>query len=112
MIRQCSREESELRTSRRERSAVDARETLIRIVLPALLLYAAACFAAARRELSAAEAKELSLREALSAVEQDNRAASRKLESGWSAEELEALARERLGLVLPGDRIFQFDAQG
>ena len=25
-----------------------------------------------------------------------------------NAEELEALARERLGLVLPGDRIFRF----
>ena len=109
MIEQYSRTEFERRTPRSGRTSADVRETLIRIVLPALLLYAVACFASSRQTLSAAEAKEASLRERLSAVERDKCETGRRLASGWSAEELEALARERLGLVMPGDRIFHFE---
>ena len=109
MIEQYSRKEYERESPRRSRTGTDARETLIRIVLPALLLYSALCLASARRTLSAAEVREAALREALAAVERDNRKTGCRLESGWSAEELEALARERLGLVLPGDRVFHFE---
>ena len=109
MIEQYSRREFKRDAPRRPRTGTDARETLIRIVLPALLLYAAACFASAGRALSAAEAREASLCVQLEAVEREIREQSRRLEAGWSAEELEALARERLGLVLPGDRIFHFE---
>ena len=87
---------------------MDAKETLIRIVLLALMLYAAACLGSARRELAAAQGAEEALRIRLEAVEQENLAAGRRLAQGWSAEELEQLARDRLGLVLPGDRIFRF----
>jgi Septum formation initiator. len=92
---------------------MDAKETLIRIVLLALLLYAAACLASARRELYTASLTEASLRSRLETIERDNLAVSKKLTEGWSEEEVEALARERLGLVLPGERIFRFasDAQ-
>ena len=91
---------------------MDAKETLIRIVLPALLIYAALCLSSAKRELHTADAVEASLRLRLETIEQDNLAVSRKLTEGWSAEELESLARERLGLVLPGDRIFLFTSDG
>lgn len=87
---------------------MDAKETLIRIVLPVLLIYAALCLASARRELATADTVEASLRLRLETIEKDNLAVSEKLTEGWSAEELESLARERLGLVLPGDRIFHF----
>ena len=87
---------------------MDAKETLIRIVLPALLIYAALCLASARRELIVADAVEASLRRRLETIEQDNLAVSEKLTEGWSTEELESLARERLGLVLPGDRVYHF----
>jgi cell division protein FtsB len=99
--------------SARRRNAPDARETLIRIVLPALLIYAALCLASTRRALYTAGQEEASLRARLEAVEQENRTLNQRLSEGWSSEELEALARERLGLVLPGDRIFRFtsDAQ-
>jgi len=90
---------------------MDAKETLMRIVLLALMLYAAACLAAARRELRAAQGAEEALRLRLEAVEQENLALGRKLSEGWSAEELEQLARDRLGLVLPGDRIFRFPTE-
>lgn len=87
---------------------MDTKETLIRIVLAALLLYAALCLASVRRELYAADALEAALRTELETIERDNRALKRRLSDGWSPEELEQLARERLGLVLPGDRIFRF----
>ena len=87
---------------------MDAKETLVRIVLLALMLYAAACLGSARRELYAAQGAEEALRLRLEAIEQENLAVGRKLTQGWSAEELEQLARERLGLVLPGDKIFRF----
>ena len=77
---------------------MDAKETLIRIVLPALLIYAALCLASARRELIAADAVEASLRLRLETIEQDNLAVSEKLTEGWSTEELER----------PGDRVYHF----
>ena len=88
---------------------MDTKETLIRIVLLALLLYAAVCLASAGKELHGAEGLSARLRAELETVERENLALGRKLERGWSAEELEALARERLGLVLPGDRVFHFE---
>ena len=91
---------------------MDAKETLIRIVLPALLVYAAVCLASAQQELYRAEQAEASLRLSLETIEQDNLAVRAKLTEGWSAEELEQFARERLGLVLPGDRIFRFISDG
>lgn len=87
---------------------MDTKETLIRIVLVALLLYAAVCLALSGRELYAAEAARARLRRELETVERENLALDRKLREGWSAGELEALARERLGLVRPGDKIFRF----
>lgn len=91
---------------------MDANETLIRIVLPVLLIYAAFCLASARQELYKAEEAEASLLLSLETIEQDNLAVRAKLTEGWSAEELEQLARERLGLVLPGDRVFRFKTDG
>ena len=94
--------------SRREKTAMDAKEPLIRIVLLALLIYASLFLARARQELYAANAAEAALRARLEIIEQDNLAVSEKLTQGWSAEELETMARERLGLVLPGEKIFRF----
>ena len=90
---------------------MDAKETLIRIVLPALLIYAALCLASARQELYKADQVEASLRLSLETIEQDNLAVRAKLTEGWSAEELESLARERLGLILPDDRVFCFPSE-
>ena len=90
---------------------MDAKETLVRIVLLALLLYAAAGLSAARRELHEAKGAEQELTARLEEIERENLAVSQKLTEGWSKEELEALARERLGLVLPGDRVFRFPSE-
>ena len=87
---------------------MDAKEPLIRIVLLALLLYAACCLASTKRDLAAAGMYEASLKARLAVVEKDNLAVSERLTEGWSTEELEQLAWERLGLVLPGEKIFRF----
>ena len=87
---------------------MDAKEPLIRIVLLALLLYAACCLASTRRDLAAADMYEASLKARHEVVEKDNLAVSERLTEGWSTEELEQLAWERLGLVLPGEKIFRF----
>ena len=60
------------------------------------------------RELYAAECAAQALTLRLEAVERENRAMRRKLAGGRSAEELETLAWERLGLVRPGEIVFLF----
>lgn len=118
MITQYSHEKRRLNNAqaqpapRREAPPTGTKETLTRIVLMALLLYAAFSLAAAGRELHAAEDIEQHFRDALTAAQAENRQAREQLEQGWSTEELEALARRRLGLVLPGDRIFLFPPEG
>jgi len=110
IIKYSRRDYSSLPNPRREKTAMDAKEPLIRIVLLALLVYASVCLTQARRELQIANAAEASLRARLETVEQDNLAVRNKLAEGWSAEELETMAREKLGLVLPGDKIFRFSS--
>ena len=87
---------------------MDARRTLIRIVLLALLLYAALCMARLGRGLYAAQHTAQALAAKLESVELENRALRQKLEGGRSREELEALAWQRLGLVRPGEIVFLF----
>jgi cell division protein FtsB len=108
IIKYSRREWCKPQRSRREKTAMDAKEPLIRIVLLALLVYASLFLARTRQELYAANAAEAALRAELESIEQDNLAVSEKLAQGWSAEELETMARERLGLVLPGEKIFRF----
>lgn len=87
---------------------MDSKETLIRIVLVALLLYAAGCLAGLGSQLRTADAQTRLLSATLAAVERENLAKSQKLEDGWHTEDWEALARRRLGLVKPGEIVFLF----
>ena len=87
---------------------MNTRDTLICIVLISLTLYACASVAAVGGELRAAAAVQKELGAELEEKSADNAALSEKLEAGLSDEELERLARERLGLVKPGDKIFYF----
>lgn len=114
MITQYSHEKRRLNSTekrsapRRSEAPAETKETLTRIVLMALLLYAAFSLAAAGQALYEAENIERELRTALTAAQAENRQALEKNGQGWSAEEIEALARRRLGLVMPRDRIFLF----
>lgn len=87
---------------------MESRGTLIRIVLVVLLLYAAGCLARQGREVHDAQSTVQALTEKLAAVEKDNRAMQERLDGGRTAEDWEALAWRRLGLVKPGEIVFLF----
>ena len=84
------------------------RETLVRIVLLALLLYSLASLLTVSRELNQAELLKRQLRQQTEIQQSLKRDLERKLAQGQSPEELQQLARDRLGLVLPGEKLFYF----
>ena len=85
-----------------------AKETLICIVAVALLIYSLTVFAGAGRELDRLKAEAGAAADRLGELEKENSSLQTSLEEGVSDEELERLARERLALVLPGEKIFYF----
>ena len=85
-----------------------AKETLICIVAVALLIYSLTVFAGAGRELNRLKAEAGAAADRLGELEKENSSLQTSLEKGVSDEELERLARERLALVLPGEKIFYF----
>ena len=87
---------------------MNLRETLTRIVLVALLLYSLASLLTVSRELNQAELLKRQLRQQTEIQQSLKRDLERKLAQGQSPEELQQMARERLGLVLPGEKLFYF----
>ena len=84
------------------------RDTLLRIVVLALLLYSLLSLSAASAQLRRLETMAGACRQELEQLEQENVRLSRQLLEGRDDDELLRLARERLGLVLPGEKIFYF----
>lgn len=84
------------------------RDTLLRIVALALLLYSLLSLRTASVELRSLEAMAGETRQELERVEEENRRLGERLAAGRTDEELLRLARERLGLVLPGEKVFYF----
>ena len=87
---------------------MDSRETLLRIILVALLLYALASTMTVGRELRQSELMAEQMRQQREQLLQLNGELEEKINQGHSPEEMEQLARERLGLVLPGEKLFYF----
>ena len=87
---------------------MNTKERLIRIVLLSLLLYSALSLSACDRRLRQAQAKLERLSAELNALEAESFQMQAKLGEGLSPEEAEQLARQRLGLVRPGEKIFYF----
>ncbi len=85
------------------------RDTLLRIVAVALLLYSLFSLSAAGAQLRRLSGEAEALSGELALLEAENRELSGKLREGLSREELLRLARERLGLALPGEKIFYFE---
>lgn len=84
------------------------RDTLMRIVVIALLIYSLVSLAAVGRELRQLEERETTLKAELEELETENEQFRRELVEGKSDEEMMQLARARLGLVLPGEKVFYF----
>ena len=87
---------------------MNSHEKLIHIVLLCLFFYAAVNLLSSGYELRQAAALEAELSSALEALEEENLRLRQSLENDMSDEELAQLARQRLGLVLPGEKIFYF----
>ncbi len=85
-----------------------SKETLIRIVLVSLLLYSALSLFATGRELEQLDGARREAQETLAALREENGQLRDSLSQDRSEEEMERLARERLGLVRPGEKIFYF----
>lgn len=88
------------------RESVRDRALILRIVALALLLYGLGSLTAVRRELRAAQDTVEALRQQREMLVAQQEALNQALADRDSPEELERLARERLGMVRPGERIF------
>lgn len=81
---------------------------LLRIVALSLLLYSLVLFGSSMKKLALSEEKLSAFRSEYEKLSEEKQ----RLEEGISAlrrgEGLDALARERLGLVMPEERIFYF----
>ena len=82
--------------------------TIVRIVLVALMTYALLHFAAAKAQLEQSRQLAGALAEEQARLEKENQDLTQLLEAGYDEGTIEALARERLGLVMPGETVFYF----
>ncbi len=87
---------------------MQTRLTLLRIVALALLVYSLALFVTSVREAAQAENTAAGLAEEYERARTEKLELEAKLESAQTDEGMERLARERLGLVMPGEKIFYF----
>lgn len=87
---------------------MQTRLTLLRIAALALLLYALALFVSSVREVARAENAAAALAEEYERAHGERLALEARIERAQSDEGMEQLARDRLGLVMPGEKIFYF----
>jgi len=91
---------------------VQTRLALLRIVAFSLLIYSLWLFGSSLNRLSEAEAQLESCRAQLEAQRDERQRLEEACRAFESGEGIEELARERLGLVMPGERIFYFTIDG
>lgn len=84
------------------------RDVILRIVILALLLYSLASFASVRSDLKGTEQLARDLEAEVNTLQEENRALEEKLSGPRSDEEMRMLARQRLGMVMPGEKVFYF----
>ena len=82
---------------------------LTKIVVLALIAYAAAMLAGARGRIAAAEADEAVLEARADALLRENLSLEYELAHAGDPELIAELARARLGLVRPGEKVFIAD---
>ena len=81
---------------------------IIRIIIAALLAYALIRFCAAKSSLEEAENARRTLSSEVQTLREETAALEQALLSPPDESEIEKLARERLGLVMPDETIFIF----
>lgn len=83
-------------------------EALVRLLVVSLLLYMIVSFGAARFRLNAAREEERALAQSCAALHSENELLRQTIASAGDDESIEAMARDRLGLVMPGERVYYF----
>lgn len=82
--------------------------SIIAAVVIALMIYAMTCLYSAQETLAETERQIVQVGEELRQLEEENAVLAAKLERGDDDEIMEQLARERLGMVMPGEIIFYY----
>lgn len=77
-----------------------------KIVVIALTLYAVISLVSVRAKVAEAEAKRETLQQQVTAMTQENAELQYQIDHGTDEETIEDIARNKLGLVLPGERVF------
>ena len=85
---------------------------LLRIVALSLLVYSLLLFGSSLRKLSLAEEKLSVCQAEFERLSEESRSLEERLAALRRGEGMEALARERLGLVMPEEKIFYFTKEG
>ena len=85
------------------------REKTVRLIAVLLLLYVLLGFRSLQLRLDAAREEERELEAACALRREENEALRREFAAVREGDALEAVARERLGLVRPGEKIYYFD---
>ena len=86
-----------------------SRNIIWRIIALALLCYSLLSFASASYDLARTEALIAELEHSVKAADEENAQLNAALEQGYDDERLRILARQRLGLVMPGELVFYFN---
>lgn len=84
------------------------RKPVVLIILTALLFYSLFSLASAREELGRLKVTAEELREEYAELVSVNAKLKAALENSGTPEDMERLAREKLGLVYPGEKVFYF----
>ena len=88
------------------------KNNVMRTVALALLIYSLVGLASSLRSLDEARQRMDALQRELSAMQCVNAALTEKIETAFTDEAVEAVARQRLALVMPGEKIFIFTSDG
>jgi len=86
-----------------------SQNTIWRIVVLALLCYSLVSFASVRSDLFRTRQIAAELDRELEGLREENCDLQLQLQQGRDDEQMRLLARQRLGLVMPGEIVFYFD---
>lgn len=84
------------------------KNVIVRIVIVALLCYTLSNFIAARQRLRETELAVQSARQELTELEQENARLKKQIAGLDDEDELRRLAWQRLGMVMPDEKVFYF----
>ena len=78
----------------------------MKIVILAMIVYAAICLVNTRNRIAKAEEDRVSLQMLVAAAQQENAELEYDIEHAGDPETIASIARAKLGLVMPGEKIF------